>query len=182
MLAALAKPRPMAVPSSRPKAVARSTWSSERLTILWSSVSGLWAKDSLEKMTRPMRSYGRSAIKSLMTCLAACKRLSGWKSSEAILPEMSRARAMSTPSPLMVSRPCTIWGRARAKTTRAMAIRRNPVVMGRQTTRQERGKSRMRLAGAYCMAAGWDCRRFKKRQAVSNPTSNSKPSIQGEAN
>ena len=53
---------------------------------------------SLENTTRPMRSYFLSLMKSAMISFAA-PNLCGSKSVSPMLPDTSRAMAMSTPSP-----------------------------------------------------------------------------------
>ena len=61
---------------------------------------------SREKTTSPIRSYFRSSMKSAMICFAA-PSLCGSKSVSPMLPDTSRAMAMSTPSPRMTSRAST---------------------------------------------------------------------------
>ena len=59
MLAALANPMPIAVPSSMSSSVASRASLSRRRSTSWSTVGGLWLKASWAKTTRPMRSWGR---------------------------------------------------------------------------------------------------------------------------
>ena len=66
-------------------------------------MGGLWINASRENTTSPMRSCVRSPMNSATISFAAPSLL-GAKSVCPMLPEMSSAMAMSTPSPRMTSR------------------------------------------------------------------------------
>ena len=96
---ALARPIPMAVPS-----LIKPRCTMSQLTLLkrfsstaWSVVMGHCVNDSPEKMVRPMLSFGRPAMNSDATFLAASMRL-GRRSSASIEVEMSMHSMMSMPS------------------------------------------------------------------------------------
>ena len=71
-------------------------------------------KDSLANTTRPILSCSRAEIKSLITVFAALSLLSNFMSVLAMLPEISSASTISTPSPVITVRALTICGRAAA--------------------------------------------------------------------
>ena len=100
----------------------------------WSRVGGLWMNASRENTTRPMRSNLRSWMKSAMISFAA-PNLLGSRSVSPILPDMSSAMDMSTPSPRMTSLASPICGLAAATMTNASArnrsIRRNGIALRR---------------------------------------------------
>ncbi len=94
-LAALASAMPMAVPSEiSERSIAATSSSSIRRSV----VRGERVSAVPPKTVNPMRSAGRRAMKSRTTRLATARRLSGWKSSAPMLPEMSSAIWMSIPS------------------------------------------------------------------------------------
>ncbi len=64
----------------------------------WSLVSGALVRAWPAKTIRPTRSPWRRAMNSRSTSLATWSRLRGWKSSAAMLPEMSSTSWMSMPS------------------------------------------------------------------------------------
>ena len=111
----------MAVPSSiMPLRTVPRILSSEALSV----VSGLCVKLSPAKTTKPIRSFGRSAMKLAATSLAAEIR-SGWKSRASMLPEMSSDSTMSIPSVVRLESLWELCGRASATTNSATAPQRN---------------------------------------------------------
>ena len=99
-----------------------------------------------------------------------------------MLPEMSSARAMSTPSPWITSRACTVWGRARPRTNRLSAAMRKMFCRGRRRMRQVRTGTCAAARLAKRRPAG-RCRALLRRchQKMAG-TMSSKLNSQGEAN
>ena len=123
---ALASPIPMAVPSSiMPVA---GSWHETLRNMLsstaWSMVRGHCVNASPAKMVRPMLSFGRLAMNSCATALAASMR-SGLRSCAHILVEMSSTIMMSIPSVWALRQEWLVCGRARTTMTSAsVSIRR----------------------------------------------------------
>ena len=116
-LIAVAKPSPMAVPSSiSPLSVAESSCSK----MLWSIVEGHFVYASPAKTTIPMLSLVRALIKRSITLFADSNRF-GLKSSASMEVETSKAKTMSIPSMLFSSFEKWVWGRAIATIKTATA-------------------------------------------------------------
>jgi hypothetical protein len=81
-------------------------------------------KLSAEKITNPILSLTLPRTKSSATSFAASRRL-GEKSSESILPEISRTKTISIPSVVALSPLATSCGRAKAIIKNAKANSRN---------------------------------------------------------
>src|SRR5256885_992615 len=96
---AVARPEPIAVPSSIIPTLARSRFCRSQP---WSSVSGHCVYGRAANSTSPTRSSGRAVTNSLTTALTASSRLArpeaSVKSSDSMLPETSTASTTSTPS------------------------------------------------------------------------------------
>ena len=92
-------------------------------------------------------------MKSEMISLAA-PSLCGSKSSWPMLPEMSTAMAMSTPSPRMTSRASADWGLATAIITSASATKRSPETKGMTRRRRELPIPDTSPVSAYLMPTG----------------------------
>ena len=120
---AFASPIPIAVPSEI------SPWAAISVLVpfrrfcneAWSTVIGHWVNASPAKIVRPILSFGRSAINSPATALAASIRL-GFKSSASILVDTSIASMISMPSTVFSFHALRVCGRARAITMRMNAI------------------------------------------------------------
>ncbi|MNL45901.1 hypothetical protein D3C87_1685790 [compost metagenome] len=93
-LTAVARPIPMAVPSST---IPLLMSPNKLISTSWSMVSGHCVKLSPLKITSPILSSGRFFIKSIAMFFPASSRF-GFRSSASILPEISVAITISMPS------------------------------------------------------------------------------------
>src|SRR5438094_4753772 len=123
---AVARPEPIAVPSSIIPTLARSRFCRSQP---WSSVSGHCVYGRAPNSTRPIRSSARAATNSLTTALTASSRLArpepSVKSSDSMLPETSTASSTSTPSRWTLVAAVPACGRARATARRTSATSRS---------------------------------------------------------
>ena len=87
-------------------------------------------KDSLANTTRPILSCSRAEMKSLMTVFAALSLLRNCMSVLDMLPEISSASTISTPSPVITVRALTICGWAVAIISNAIDISLRNIRMG----------------------------------------------------
>ena len=109
-------------------------------------------KASCENTTSPMRSYFRSPMNSATICFAAPSLL-GAKSACPMLPEISSAMAMSTPSPRMTSLASLTCGLAAAIITSARATSFSAETNGMARRRSERLLAESGRLSAYLMPA-----------------------------
>ena len=117
LLTDVANPSPIAVPSS---IIPLFTSSKIFDIIVWSVVRGTWVKASPLNITRLTLSFGRRAMNSSATSLAASS-LSGLKSRASILPETSMVITMSMPSMCIFCFVDIACGRAKATAISAIA-------------------------------------------------------------
>ena len=117
LLIAVAKPSPIAVPSST---IPQWTSFIKLRRTAWSVVIGHMVKLSPAKITKPILSCSLPETNCAATSFAA-STLSGLKSRANILPEMSRASTISTPSVEEFCQLSVDWGRANAIIKRTTA-------------------------------------------------------------